>query len=51
MRRQDMPARPAMTTAQSMQMKNMRKEDLPEEMGMLKGMSLHSNGYKKSLGW
>lgn len=43
-----MPARPAMTTAQSMQMKNMRKEDLPEEMGMLKGEFPHSNRVKRS---
>jgi len=35
-KRAEIPARPALTTAQAEQMKNMRKEDLPEEMGMVR---------------
>ena len=38
-KRAEIPARPALTTAQAEQMKNMRKEDLPEEMGMVRSMS------------
>lgn len=38
MREQQMPARPSMATAQKMNMKDMRKQDIPEEMGMVRSM-------------
>ncbi|KIW04140.1 uncharacterized protein PV09_04948 [Verruconis gallopava] len=35
-RTQQRPSRPSLSTAQSMQMQNLRKEDLPDELGMMR---------------
>jgi hypothetical protein len=45
-KRQEGPARPSMETAQSMQTKNLRREDLPEEMGMLRSEWRPVNGHE-----